>query len=133
VSTTGYPERLVKPRYTSALLAIWAFANSLYSQLFGAATTLVVDGAKDEWLQHCCDALNAANHFSVERVFEDSYQIKAKYRMPPVWATLTIALVPEGRTATRIHARATVLPNAFTLVFAPGRRVLARFTRALGR
>jgi len=35
--------------------------------------------------------------------------------------------------STRINATVTVLPNGFTLIFGPGRRVLARFTRALNQ
>ena len=100
--------------------------------LFLAAdTTLAVSGAADEWLQTCCDALEAGPRFSVENVSEDDFQVKAKYHRGPVWATLTVTLVPEGTDSTRINANAAVLPNLFTLIFHPATRVLARFTRAI--
>ena len=68
-------------------------------------TTLVVAGARDEWPQKCCDALEAAPRFSVADVSEDEFQVTAKYRVPPVSGQLTVTLLPEGTDSTRINAR----------------------------
>jgi len=133
VSASGYREQHGKPAYISASLALWRFAKTVYLWLFSADTTCLVGGGREAWLQRCCDALNATARFSIESVSEDDYQVKAKYRRPPVWATMTVTLIPEGSDSTRIDATVTVLPNGFTLIFGPGRRVLARFTRALGQ
>lgn len=52
--------------------------------LFLAADTpLALSGTADEWLQTCCDALEAAPRFSVENVSEDDFQVKAKYHREP--------------------------------------------------
>jgi len=101
-------------------------------QLGALDTTLVVAGARQEWLQKCCDALEAAPRFSVANVSEDECQVTAKYRVPSVWGRLTVTLLPEGTDSTRINAKATVLPNLFTLIFAPQQRILTRFARAIG-
>ena len=103
------------------------------TQLTGLDATLVVAGERDDLLQRCCDALEAAPRFSVVNVSEDQYQVEAKYRRPPVWGKLAMTLLPEGKDSTRINARITVLPNFFTLIFAPQQRILTRFTRALGQ
>jgi hypothetical protein len=102
-------------------------------QLGTLDTTLVVAGARDEWLQKCSDALEAAPRFSVANVSEDAFQVTAKYRFPPYGGQLTVTLLPEGTDSTRINARVAVLPNLFTLIFAPWHRILARFTRAIGQ
>ena len=47
-------------------------------QLGALDMTLVVAGARDEWLQKCSDALEAAPRFSVANVSEDEFQIAAK-------------------------------------------------------
>jgi len=133
VSATGYSEQHSKPAYIRASLALWRFAKAVYMWLLSTDTTFVVGGGRDAWLQRCCDALDATARFSIESVSEDDYQVKAKYRRPPVWGTLTVTLAPEGSDSTRINATVTVLPNGFTLIFGPGRRVLARFTRALNQ
>jgi hypothetical protein len=131
VNATVYPEQHSNA-YIRASLALWRFAKNAYMWLFSTDTTVVVGGGRDAWLQRCSDALNANARFSIESVSEDDYQLKAKYHRPPVWATMTVTLVPEGSDSTRINASVTVLPNGFTLIFGPGKRVLARFTRALG-
>ena len=102
-------------------------------QLGALETTLVVAGARDDWLQKCCDALEAAPRFSVADVSEDEFQVRAKYRLPPVWGQLTVTLLPEGTDSTRITASVAVLPNLYTLIFAPQHRILARFSRAIGQ
>jgi len=103
------------------------------TQLTGIDTTLVVAGTREELLQKCCDALEAAPRFSVVNVSEDQFQVEATYRRPPVWGKLVVTLFPEGTDSTRISARITLLPNLFTLIFAPQQRILGRFTRALGQ
>jgi len=103
------------------------------TQLTGIDTTLVVAGTREELLQKCCDALEAAPRFSVVNVSEDQFQVEATYRRPPVWGKLVVTLLPEGTDSTRISARITLLPNLFTLIFAPQQRILGRFTRALGQ
>jgi len=47
-------------------------------QLGALDMTLVVAGARDEWLQKCSDALEAAPRFSVANVSEDEFQVAAK-------------------------------------------------------
>ena len=73
-----------------------------------------------------------ARRFSIEDVSEYEFEVKAKYRVPSVWADLTVSFLPEGMDSTRINIRISVLPNLFTLITRPERRVLARFTQAIG-
>jgi len=96
-------------------------------------STLVMPGERDELLQRCCDALESTPRFSVLTVSEDQFRIDAAYRRPPVWGKLTVTLLPEGMGSTRINIAVTVLPNLFTLPFAPQPRIVGRLTRALGQ
>jgi hypothetical protein len=95
-------------------------------------SSLVSSGTPDEWLQRCCDELEAARHFTVVEVSEYDDRIQAKYRRLVVWADLTVELLPEGEDATRITATVSVLPNLLTLVFSSEWRVLGRFARTIG-
>ena len=94
--------------------------------------TIVVPGTREEWLQRCCDGLTEHRHFSIVDVSEYECEIKAKYRVVPIWVELTVSLSPEGAASTRINATVTVLPNLFTLITTPENRVLVRFARAVG-
>jgi len=96
-------------------------------------STLVMPGERDELLQKCCDALQATPRFSVATVSENQFRIDATYRRPPVWAKLAVTLLSEGSGSTRINIAVTVLPNLFTLLFAPQPRIVRRFTWALGQ
>ena len=115
----------------SAILFPWAQKNGV--ALFRPReATRVVPGTRETWLQRSCDALGAARRFSIVSVSEYEFEVKAKYRRPPVWADLTVSLLPEGTDSTRINMSVSVLPNLLTLVTRADRRVLARFTKALG-
>jgi hypothetical protein len=117
----------------TAILFPWLRKKGVASALFGPRdTSLVVPGTREEWLQRSCEAMDAARRFSIVDVSERDFELKAKYRVPPVWADLTFSFLQEGRDSTRINTSISVLPNLFTLITRPERRVLARFTRALG-
>jgi hypothetical protein len=93
--------------------------------------TLVAPGTREEVLQRSCDALDAARHFSIVEVSDRDFEVKARYRVPPVWADMTISLLPQDTGSTALRATISVLPNLFTLVTVPERRIFARFTGAL--
>jgi hypothetical protein len=93
--------------------------------------TLIVPGTREELLQRSCDALDAARHFSIVQVLERNFEVKARYRVPPVWADLTVSLLPQDTDSTIIRATISVLPNLFTVVTVPERRIFARFTGAM--
>jgi hypothetical protein len=92
---------------------------------------LTVPGTREELLQRSCDALDAARHFSIVEVSDHDFEVKATYRVPPVWADLTISLLAQGTDSTVITATVSVLPNLFTVVTVPERRIFARFTAAM--
>jgi hypothetical protein len=92
---------------------------------------LTMPGTSAELLQRACEALDAARHFSVVDVSDHDYEVKARYRVPPEWADLTIAFRSHGSDSTVITATISVLPNLFTVVTVPERRIFARFTAAL--
>lgn len=87
--------------------------------------TLLVPGTREELLQRSCDAPDAARHFSIVEVSDRDFEVKARYRVPPVWADLTVSLLPQDTGATAIRATILVLPNLFTVVTVPERRVFA--------
>jgi len=93
--------------------------------------TLIVPGTREELLQRSCDALDAARHFSIVEVSDRDFEVKARYRMPPVWADVTVSLLPQDTSSTAIKATISVLPNLFTVVTVPERRIFARFTGAM--
>jgi hypothetical protein len=93
--------------------------------------TLVVPGTREELLQRSCDALDASRHFSIAEVSDRDFEVKARYRVPPVWADFTVSLLRQDTDSTTIRATISVLPNLFTVVTVPERRIFARFTRAL--
>jgi hypothetical protein len=93
--------------------------------------TLVAPGTREELLQRSCDALDAARHFSIVEVSDRDFEVKARYRVPPVWADLTVSLLQQDTGSTAIRATISVLPNLFTVVTVPERRIFARFTRAM--
>jgi hypothetical protein len=93
--------------------------------------TLVAPGTREELLQRSCDALDAARHFSIAEVSDRDFEVKARYRVPPVWADLTVSLLPQDTGSTAIRATISVLPNLFTVVTVPERRIFARFTGAM--
>jgi hypothetical protein len=93
--------------------------------------TLIVPGTREELLQRSCDALDAARHFSIAEVSDRDFEVKARYRVPPVWADLTVSLLPQDTGSTAIKATISVLPNLFTVVTVPERRIFARFTGAM--
>jgi hypothetical protein len=95
--------------------------------------TLVVPGTREEVLQRSCEALDAARHFSIAEVSDRNCKVKARYRVPPVWADFTVSLLPQDSDSTSITATICVLPNLFTVVTVPERRIFARFTRAMRR
>jgi len=95
--------------------------------------TLIAPGTKKELLQRSCDALDAARHFSIVEVSDRDFEVKARYRVPPVWAELTVSVLPQDTGATAIRATISVLPNLFTVVTVPERRIFARFTNAMRR
>jgi len=95
-------------------------------------SSMVVQGTRVEWLQQCCDGLESARHFSVVEVSEYDYKIEAKYRLPPLWAQLTVELLFEEEDATRINATVNLSPNLFTWLTSPEWRILGRFARAVG-
>ncbi len=92
--------------------------------------TLIVPGTREELLQRSCDALDAARHFSIAEVSDHDFEVKARYRVPPVWADLTVSLLPHGTDSTAITVTISVLPNLVTVVAVPERRIFARFTKA---
>jgi len=93
--------------------------------------TLIVPGTREEVLQRSCDALDAARHFSIAEVSDRDFEVKARYRIPPVWADMTVSLLPQDTGSTTIKATISVLPNLFTVVTVPERRIFARFTGAM--
>lgn len=95
-------------------------------------SSIVVSGSPDEWLQRCCDGLEATRHFSVVEVSEYDHRVQVKYRRPPVWAELMVEFVREEEDASRINATVSVLPNLLTLAFSSEWRILGRFARAIG-
>ena len=64
-------------------------------------------------------------------VSDRDFEVKARYRVPPVWADLTVSLFSQDTGATAIRATISVLPNLFTVVTVPERRIFARFTGAM--
>jgi hypothetical protein len=114
----------------SALLFPWLQKKGFVT--FGPRSyTLIVPGTREELLQRSCDALDAARHFSIAEVSDRDFEVKARYRVPPVWADLTVSLLPQDTDSTTIRATISVLPNLFTLVTVPERRIFARFTGAM--
>jgi hypothetical protein len=114
----------------SALLFPWLQKKGFVT--FGPRSyTLIVPGTREELLQRSCDALDAARHFSIAEVSDHDFEVKARYRVPPVWADLTVSLLPQDTDSTTIRATISVLPNLFTVVTVPERRIFARFTGAM--
>jgi hypothetical protein len=114
----------------SAFLFPWLQKKGIVT--FGPRSyTLLVPGTREEVLQRSCDALDAARHFSIAEVSDHDFEVKARYRVPPVWADLTFSLLPRDTDSTTISATISVLPNLFTVVTVPERRIFARFTGAM--
>jgi len=114
----------------SAFLFPWLQKKGIVT--FGPRSyTLTVPGTREELLQRSCDALDAARHFSIAEVSDHDFEVKARYRIPPVWADMTVSLLPQDTNSTAIKATISVLPNLFTVVTVPERRIFARFTGAL--
>jgi len=97
--------------------------------------TLRVSGGRDAWLQRCHDLLEATPHFADVRVDEDAFEVSARIHRLLMRGTLTVTLTSDGSNATKMEATATMpaLPNLFTLLGRPQRRILEYFRRAVGR
>jgi hypothetical protein len=93
--------------------------------------TFVVEVGREECLGTCRDALAGTPGFSEVTASDELFQINAKYRRPPVWGSLTVSLLAEGAHATRISATAHVIPNLFSFITGPERRILEHFTHAI--
>jgi len=114
----------------SAFLFPWLQKKGIIT--FGPRSyTLIVPGTREELLQRSCDALDAARHFSIVEVSDRDFEVKARCRVPPVWADMTISLLPQDTGSTTIRATISVLPNLFTVVTVPEQRIFARFTSAM--
>jgi len=115
----------------SAFLFPWLQKKGIVT--FGPRSyTLLAPGTREELLQRSCDALDAARHFSIVEVSDHDFEVKARYRVPPVWADLTVSLLAKDTTdSTVIKATISVLPNLFTVVTVPERRIFARFAGAM--
>jgi len=114
----------------SALLFPWLQKKGIVT--FGPRSyTLRVPGTREELLQRSCDALDGARHFSIVGVSDHDFEVKAKYRVPPVWADVTVSVLQQNTGATVIKATVSVLPNLFTVVTVPERRIFARFADAM--
>ena len=114
----------------SAFLFPWLQKKGIVT--FGPRSyTLIVPGTREELLQRSCDALDAARHFSIAEVSDHDFEVKARYRVPPVWADFTVSLLPQDTDSTTIRVTISVLPNLFTVVTVPERRIFARFTGAM--
>jgi hypothetical protein len=114
----------------SAFLFPWLQKKGIIT--FGPRSyTLIVPGSREELLQRSCNALDAARHFSIAEVSDHDFEVKARYRVPPVWADFTVSLLPQDTDSTTIRATISVLPNLFTVVTVPERRIFARFTGAM--
>ena len=114
----------------SAFLFPWLQKKGIVT--FGPRSyTLLVTGTREELLQRSCDALDAARHFSIAEVSDHDFEVKARYRVPPVWSDLTVSLLPQDTGSTTIRATISVLPNLFTVVTVPERRIFARFAGAM--
>jgi hypothetical protein len=59
------------------------------------------------------------------------FEVKARYRVPPVWADVNVSLLSQDNGSTAIRATISVLPNLFPVVTVPERRIFARFTGAM--
>jgi len=115
----------------SAFLFPWLQRKDIVT--FGPRSyTFVGPGTREELLQRSCDALDAARHFSIVEVSDRDFEVRARYRVPPVWADLTLSLLPQDTGTTTIKATISVLPNLFTVVTVPERRIFNRFTSAIG-
>jgi hypothetical protein len=124
---------IVVPVLILGTALVFPIAQRHCLSLFQPRTSSAVGaGTPDEWLQRCCDRLEAAPHFSIVEVSEYDHLVRAKYRRPPTWADLTVKFTPEEQGATRINTTVRVLPNLLTLVFGAERRLLGRFERAIG-
>jgi len=114
----------------SAFLFPWLQKKGIVT--FGPRSyTLVAPGTREELLQRSCDALDAARRFSIAEVSDRDFEVKARYRVPPVWADLTVSLLPQDTGSTAIRATISVLPNLFTVLTVPEQRIFARFTSAM--
>jgi len=115
----------------SAFLFPWLQKKGIVT--FGPRSyTLVVPGTREEVLQRSCEALDAARHFSIVEVSDRDFEVKARYRvLPLVSADLTVSLLRQDTGSTAIKATISVLPNLFTVVTVPERRIFARFTGAV--
>jgi hypothetical protein len=114
----------------SAFLLPWLQKKGIVT--FGPRSyTLIFPGTREELLQRSCDALDTARHFSIAEVSDHDFEVKARYRIPPVWADFTVSLLPQDTDSTTIRVTISVLPNLFTVVTVPERRIFARFTSAM--
>jgi hypothetical protein len=93
--------------------------------------TFVVTGTREDWAKKCEEALNVTPHFHAVASAGELFRLEAKYRRPPVWGDIRVTLTPEGPASTRITARAMALPNLFTLLFSPERRIIDHFVQAI--
>jgi hypothetical protein len=96
-----------------------------------AEETFVVTGTREAWVTRCEQALRANRAFRGVETAPTLFRVTAQYRRPPVWGELTMTLTPEGTDSTRVTARAATLPNLYTLIFSPERRIVDDFAEAL--
>ena len=114
----------------SAVLFPWLQKKGIMT--FGPRSyILIVPGTREAVLQRSCDALDAARHFSIVEVSDRDFEVKARYRIPPVWADMTVSLLAQDSGSTAIRATISVLPNLFTVVTVPEQRIFARFTASM--
>jgi hypothetical protein len=99
--------------FTGATLAVVAVVRGSrpYEETFS------LTGGPDEWLQKCYHALEGVPHSSDVKVSDDPLRVRARYRRRPgVWGRLTVTLLADGTSSTRITARATVAPTPVTAI-----------------
>ena len=93
--------------------------------------TFVVDGARQEWLTRCQNALETQGFVNIE-ANPTFGEIKATYHKATVWGDLQLTLLPEGTDTTRIQAKAVAnVDNVFALRGSPGQKIIERFKAGL--
>src|ERR1044071_7743555 len=93
--------------------------------------TLVVDGARDEWVSKAEAAMRSQGFTSV-RSTPAMGQVSGNYKKATVWGSLEVTLTPEGERRTRIAMSATGnVDNVFAIFSSPGRKILDRFKQGL--
>lgn len=93
--------------------------------------TVVVDGARDQWIARCTKALESGGFRDV-KVNPTLNQIEGAYRSFFAWGDIAVTLLPEG-DRTRIVAKATAnVDNVWALFMSPTKKILTAFKDNLG-